>query len=99
MVLSGDIGKKGTPIIKDPSAPDIADYVVMESTYGNRSHKPLNESINELVGAIKTTFRRGGTASIPSFAVGGSQDLLYILNNLVRQERLHRIDGYLDSPP
>jgi len=98
IVFSGDIGKKGNPIIKDPSAPDVADYIVMESTYGNRSHKPLNESINELVSAIKTTFRRGGNVYIPSFAVGRAQDLLYILNNLVRQERLYRIDVYLDSP-
>lgn len=98
IIFSGDIGKKGNPIIKDPSAPGLADYVVMESTYGNRSHKPLNESINELVSAIKTTFRRGGNVYIPSFAVGRAQDLLYIINNLVRDGRLYRIDVYLDSP-
>lgn len=98
IVFSGDIGKKGNPIIKAPSAPGLANYVVMESTYGNRSHKPLNESINELAGAIKTTFRKGGNVYIPSFAVGRTQDLLYILNNLVREGRLYRIDVYLDSP-
>lgn len=98
IVFSGDIGKKGNPIVKDPSVPDHADYVVMESTYGNRSHKPLKESINELVTAIKTTFKRGGNVYIPSFAVGRSQDLLYIINNLVREGRLYRIDVYLDSP-
>ncbi|HBG46855.1 MAG TPA: MBL fold hydrolase [Deltaproteobacteria bacterium] len=98
IVFSGDIGKKGNPIIKDPSAPSMADYVVMESTYGNRSHRPLAESINELVSAIKTTFRKGGNVYIPSFAVGRSQDLLYIINNLVREGRLYRIDVYLDSP-
>ncbi len=98
IVFSGDIGKKGSPIIKDPSAPEAADFVVMESTYGNRSHKPLQESINELASAIKTTFKRGGNVYIPSFAVGRTQDILYILNNLVREGRLFRFDVWLDSP-
>ncbi|MBI5562509.1 MAG: MBL fold metallo-hydrolase [Deltaproteobacteria bacterium] len=98
IVFSGDIGKKGNPIIRDPDAAGDADYVVMESTYGNRSHRPLNESIDELATAIKTTFKRGGNVYIPSFAVGRTQDLLYIINNLVREGRLYRIDVYLDSP-
>ena len=51
----------------------------MESTYGNRSHKPISESIAELTAAIKTTFKRGGNVYIPSFAVGRTQDLLYII--------------------
>lgn len=98
IVFSGDIGKKGNPIVKDPSAPDKADFVVMESTYGNRSHKPIQESINELVAAIKSTFKRGGNVYIPSFAVGRTQDMLYILNNLVREGRIYRFDVWLDSP-
>lgn len=98
IVFSGDIGKKGNPIIRDPFVPERADYVVMESTYGNRVHKPLKESINELATAIKTTFRRGGNVYIPSFAVGRTQDLLYIINNLAREGRLYRCDVYLDSP-
>jgi metallo-beta-lactamase family protein len=98
IVFSGDIGKKGSPIVRDPFTPPEADFVVMESTYGNRLHKPLKESIDELVDAIKITFKRGGNVFIPSFAVGRTQDLLYILNNLVRDGRLYRIDVYLDSP-
>jgi metallo-beta-lactamase family protein len=98
MVFSGDIGKKGNPIIRDPSAPIESDFIVMESTYGNRQHKPLEDSIDELVQAIKMTFRKGGNVYIPSFAVGRTQDLLYILNNLVREKRLHDIHVYLDSP-
>ena len=70
----------------------------MESTYGNRSHRPLKESIEELVAAIKSTFKRGGNVYIPSFAVGRTQDLLYILNNLVREGRIFRFDVWLDSP-
>jgi metallo-beta-lactamase family protein len=98
IVFSGDIGKKGNPIIKDPLNPVEADFIVMESTYGNRLHKPLKESIDELVDAVKTTIKRGGNVYIPSFAVGRTQDLLYILNNLVRKKRLYNINVYLDSP-
>lgn len=98
IVFSGDIGKKGNPILKDPFNPVEADFIVMESTYGNRLHKPLKESIEELIEAIKTTHRKGGNVYIPSFAVGRTQDLLYILNNLVREKRLYNINVYLDSP-
>jgi len=98
IVFSGDIGKRGSPIVRDPFAPPEADFVVMESTYGNRLHKTQKESIDEMVEAIKITFKKGGNVFIPSFAVGRTQDLLYILNNLVREGRLYRIDVYLDSP-
>lgn len=98
IVFSGDIGKKGNPIIRDPLNPEDADFIVVESTYGNRFHKSLKESIDELVDAIKTTFKKGGNVYIPSFAVGRTQDLLYIMNNLVREKRLYNIDVYLDSP-
>jgi metallo-beta-lactamase family protein len=98
IVFSGDIGKKDNPIVRDPFTPIEADFVVMESTYGNRLHKPLKESIDELVDAIKITFKKGGNVFIPSFAVGRTQDLLYILNNLVREGRLNNINVYLDSP-
>jgi metallo-beta-lactamase family protein len=98
IVFSGDIGKKGNPIIRDPFTPVEADFVVMESTYGNRMHKPLKESIDELLGAIKATFKRGGNVFIPAFAIGRTQDLLYILNNLVREKRLYNVHVYLDSP-
>ncbi len=98
IVFSGDIGKKGNPIIKDPSAPVEADYIVMESTYGNRLHKPMKESIDELVEAIKPTFKKRGSVYIPAFAIGRTQDMLYILNNLVREKRLRTMHVYLDSP-
>jgi metallo-beta-lactamase family protein len=98
IVFSGDIGKKGNPIIKDPSVPIESDFIVMESTYGNRLHKPLKDSIDELVQAIKMTFKKGGNVYIPAFAVGRTQDLLYILNDLVRKKILYNINVYLDSP-
>ena len=98
IVFSGDIGKKGNPIIEDPQNAITADYVVMESTYGNRLHKGMKESVDELVDAIRTTLKRGGNVLMPAFAVGRTQDLLYILNGLVREKRLLPLDVYVDSP-
>jgi metallo-beta-lactamase family protein len=98
IVFSGDIGKKGNPIIGDPEYTLIADYVVMESTYGNRLHKGMKESIDELVDAIKVTFKKGGNVIMPAFAVGRTQDLLYVLNDLVKEKRLPRLDVFVDSP-
>jgi metallo-beta-lactamase family protein len=98
IVFSGDIGKKDNPIINDPEPSEAADYVVMESTYGNRLHKGIKESIDELVEALKVTFKKGGNVLMPAFAVGRTQDLLYILNGLVREGRLKPIQVYIDSP-
>lgn len=98
ILFSGDIGKKGNPILNDPSMETEADYVVMESTYGNRLHKGMNETIDELIEAIKVTFKRGGNVVIPSFAIGRTQDILYVLNRLVREGRLYKINVYIDSP-
>lgn len=98
IVFSGDVGKSGNPIIRDPQPVAEADYVVVESTYGNRFHKDLEASIDELEKAIKDTFRRGGNVLVPSFAVGRTQDVLYILNRLVKEKRLKDLDVYVDSP-
>jgi metallo-beta-lactamase family protein len=98
IVFSGDIGKSGNPIIRDPQYITEADYVVVESTYGNRFHKDLEASISELEAVVKETFKRGGNVLLPSFAVGRTQDVLYILNRLVREKRLSDINVYVDSP-
>ncbi|MFA5353181.1 MAG: MBL fold metallo-hydrolase [Thermodesulfovibrionales bacterium] len=98
IVFSGDVGRKGNPIINDPQQIETADYVVVESTYGDRLHKEMKESIDELVEAITTTFRKGGNCLIPSFAVGRTQDLLYTLNRLVKEGRLPELNVYVDSP-
>jgi len=98
IVFSGDIGKKDNPIVDDPVFVEETDYLTIESTYGNRNHKSMEASIDELVEVIKSTFRRGGNVIIPSFALGRTQDLLFILNKLVKQERLFRINVYIDSP-
>lgn len=98
IIFSGDIGKKGNPIINDPEQVEAADYVVMESTYGNRLHKNTEDTIKELIEAIKTTFKRGGNVLIPAFSVGRTQDILYTLNKLVREGHLHNLNVYVDSP-
>ena len=98
LLFSGDIGKKGNPIINDPTRETEADYVVMESTYGNRLHKGMEETINELREAITLTFRKGGNVIIPAFAIGRTQDILYVLNRLVRERRLSPVNVYIDSP-
>lgn len=98
IVFSGDIGKDENPIIQDPEHVDEADYVVVESTYGNRFHKGIEESIDEMVDAIKTTFKKGGNVLFPAFAVGRTQDIIYILNKLIKEKRLHGLDVYIDSP-
>lgn len=98
IIFSGDIGKRGNPIVADPQHAESADYVVMEATYGNRLHKPVAGSLDELVDAITSTFRRGGNVMIPAFAVGRTQDILYLLNKLVQDGRLKPLDVYVDSP-
>ena len=98
IIFSGDVGKGDSPILKNPQHSKSADYIVIESTYGNRLHKGMEESVDELVEAIKTTFKKGGNVLMPAFAVGRTQDLLYIMNGLVRTGRLKPLDVYVDSP-
>ena len=98
ILFSGDIGKHGNPIIADPQHAETADYVVMEATYGNRLHRPFESSVGELLEAITSTFRRGGNVLIPAFAVGRTQDILYLLNQMVIDGKLKPIDVYVDSP-
>ncbi len=98
IAFSGDIGKKGNPIINDPDQVNIADYIVIESTYGNRLHKNVEDTLHELVEAIKITFKEGGNVLIPAFAVGRTQDILYALNRLAKEKRLPHLNVYVDSP-
>ncbi len=98
VVFSGDIGKKGNPIINDPTLAADADAVIMESTYGDRLHKSGEDTAEELAEAVKTTFSRGGNVLIPAFAIGRTQDVLYLLNRLVREGKLPKITVHIDSP-
>ena len=98
IVFSGDLGNRGAPIVKDPTYISDADYILIESTYGNRQHKGMKETIEEFAGAIGETLRKGGNVIIPSFAVGRTQDILYILNQFSREGRLNNLNVFIDSP-
>ena len=98
IVFSGDLGNRGAPIVKDPTYISDADYILIESTYGNRQHKGMKETVNEFAGAIAETLRKGGNVIIPSFAVGRTQDILYILNQLSREGKLNNLNVFIDSP-
>ena len=101
IVFSGDIGNTGKPILNDPQYILQADYVVMESTYGDRSHGEKPDYITALTQVLQETFDRGGSVVIPSFAVGRTQELLYFLHKIRRDGLIQGHDDfpvYLDSP-
>lgn len=98
LVYSGDLGNINKPIIKDPTIINYADYLIIETTYGNRVHPEIKENLKELLKIIKDTFKRGGNVIIPSFAVGRTQEILYELNKYVENEDLKDINVYIDSP-
>ena len=99
VLFSGDLGYTGRPLLRDPVPPPHADVVVMETTYGDRLHKRLQPSIDELYAAIEDTFRRGGNVVIPTFALERAQELLYFLHQGLAQGRLPAsVQVFLDSP-
>lgn len=101
IVFSGDLGNGNRPLIKDPEYIDEADYVVMESTYGNRSHNVSPDYASELAEAIRTTFIRGGNLVIPAFSVGRTQEMLYYLRRIKSEHLLPEFEDfevYIDSP-
>ena len=98
LVFSGDIGRSGLAIIRDPVCPAGADAVIMESTYGNRDHESVDGARAHLAEVIRNTAARGGRVLIPAFAVGRTQELLYSLNSLLREGAIPSIPVYVDSP-
>ncbi len=101
IVFSGDVGNSHQPIINDPKPVAEADYVVLESTYGNRLHGPRPEYVEALAEVIQRTFDRGGNVVIPSFAVGRTQEMLYFLRQIKEEGLVHghdRFPVYVDSP-
>lgn len=101
VLFSGDIGNTDQPIIKDPSPMDAADYVIMESTYGDRLHGPKPDYVKELAQIIQETFDRGGNVVVPCFAVGRTQEMLYFLREIKQRNLIKHHTGYevyLDSP-
>ncbi|NLD19963.1 MAG: MBL fold metallo-hydrolase [Clostridiales bacterium] len=103
IVFSGDLGVMERPILRNPTIIKKADYVIMESTYGNRLHPQNSMDVKKLLGIIKETTERGGTTVIPSFAVGRTQELIYELNRVYDgkseyDKTLENIMVYVDSP-
>lgn len=97
-VFSGDIGMKGKVLMPDPDLIAQADVVVVESTYGDRLHRSLTETEDELVKVIGTTMQAQGNVIIPAFAVGRTQEILFLLIDLVRRGRLPHLAIWVDSP-
>ena len=99
IVFSGDLGQPGLPVVSDPTPIDDADVLLVESTYGNRDHKNLPQTLDEFAYALNDTLAsRRGNVVIPSFAVGRTQDILHHIGELQREARLPKMDLYVDSP-
>lgn len=98
LIFSGDIGNTHQPFLKDPSCLGDADYVIMESTYGNRLHETGVDKLEVLKKIINDTFERGGNVIIPAFAIERTQDMLYYLNLLTENKEIPPVDIYVDSP-
>lgn len=98
MVYTGDIGNTNIPIMRDPAILDYSDYLIMEATYGNRTHDNLKSQLHRLTDIIKETFRKGGNVIIPSFAVGRVQEILYELSKLKQSRELCNLMIFVDSP-
>jgi len=98
LVFSGDLGNFETPLLEDPEIIDDADVLLLESTYGNRDHRSMEESLDEFESILHKASKKGGNILIPSFAVGRTQDIIFILGELYQQGRLDHQAVYLDSP-
>ena len=98
IVCSGDLGRPGTPILRDPTAIADADYVLVESTYGGREHEPEDEAIRILAETIRMVADAGGVLLVPSFAIGRTQEVVWELDRLIERGEIPLLPLYLDSP-
>jgi metallo-beta-lactamase family protein len=98
LIFSGDLGRAGAPILRDPTIIKEADYVWIESTYGGRTHEPEGESLDALEKAVKDVIATQGVLLIPSFAIGRTQEVVWALEHLLDAGRIPKIKLYLDSP-
>ena len=96
--FSGDIGRYKLPLLRDPILPDAADYMIMESTYGDKSHSDPSQAFNEFRNVVKLTVERGGKVIVPAFAVGRTQELVYNLNEMMQNGDVPRVPVFVDSP-
>jgi len=98
ILFSGDVGRWNTPILRDPTLFKQADYVLVESTYGDRIHEEQSSILNALANVINGTVARGGNIVVPSFVVERSQELLFYITQLLNRKRIKPIKVFLDSP-
>lgn len=98
LTFSGDIGRKNMPILRNPETPRECDYLIMESTYGNRKHDDYVIAEDELCRSVARVVKRGGKIVIPAFSVGRTQEIVYAFNNLWNAGKLPRVPVYVDSP-
>ncbi len=98
IVCSGDLGRPGTPILRDPTVMTAADYVLVESTYGGREHEPQDEAIRILVETIHLVAEANGVLLVPSFAIGRTQEVVWELDRLIERGEIPLLPLYLDSP-
>ncbi|HNO83287.1 MAG TPA: MBL fold metallo-hydrolase [Anaerolineales bacterium] len=96
--FSGDIGRYKLPLLRDPVLPDRADYMIMESTYGDKSHNDPSKAFIEFRDVVKRTIERGGKVIVPAFAVGRTQELVYHLNEMMTEREIPSVPVFVDSP-
>ena len=98
ILFSGDIGRPGTPIVRDPTVLTDADYVLMEATYGGREHDPQEEAVRILAETVRAVASAKGVLLVPSFAIGRTQEVVFELDRLLSQKQIPKLPLYLDSP-
>jgi metallo-beta-lactamase family protein len=98
ITFTGDLGRRGLPILRDPAAVPGAELLISESTYGGKTHPPVEELADELANVVKRTFDRGGKVLIPAFSLGRTQTVVYYLHQLIRSGKLKEVCIFVDSP-
>lgn len=98
IIFSGDLGRSNLPIIRDPVQPTMADYLIIESTYGNHLHPPFSEVAGQLATIVKEVVARRGRIVIPAFALGRTQEVVYTLDRLISDGQIPEIPVFVDSP-
>ncbi len=98
LAFSGDVGRRNLPITKDPEPLPPCDYLIVESTYGDRLHKPLEAVSNKLADAVNRTLARGGRLIVPAFAVGRTQEIVLLMHELIDSEKIPEFPIFVDSP-
>lgn len=98
LVFSGDLGRKGLPILRDPTYVSQADYVILESTYGDRVHDPVSSMQDDVEKAVNDSYQRGGKIIVPAFSLERTQEMIYLLHLLEDEHRIPDIPIFVDSP-